>query len=88
MDANVTIQIQNKHKEEFSTRILEDSKDRFASQKNAAMFPSITAHITSNIIALHDKNLDGAVEIGITFMHVFEANWPEGVFSIQSPSLL
>ena len=69
---------QNKHKEEFSTRILDDSKDRFASQKNATMFPPITAHIISNIIALHDKYLDGAVEIGITFMHIFEANLPEG----------
>ena len=35
-------------------------------------------HITSNMISLHDKNLDRAVEIGITFMHIFEANWPEG----------
>ena len=34
--------------------------------------------IASNIISLHDKNLDRAVEIGITFMHIFEANWPEG----------
>ena len=33
MDANVTIQIQNKHKGEFSTRILDASKDRFASRK-------------------------------------------------------
>ena len=41
------------------------------------MFPFITAHITSNIISLHDKNLDRAVEIGIAFMHIFEANWPE-----------
>ena len=34
---------------------------------------------TSNIISLHDKNLDRAIEIGITFMYIFEANWSEGV---------
>ena len=33
---------------------------------------------TSNIISLHDKNLDRAIEIGITFMYIFEANWSEG----------
>ena len=27
------------------------------------------------IISLHDKNLDRAIEIGITFMYIFEANW-------------
>ena len=32
MDANVRIQILNKNKEKFSTRILDDSKDRFFSQ--------------------------------------------------------
>ena len=36
------------------------------------------APITSKTISLHDKNLDGTVLIGITFMHIFEANWPEG----------
>ena len=35
MDANVTIQIQNKHKEQFLTRILDDSKDGFLHEKNA-----------------------------------------------------
>ena len=69
MDANVTIQIQNKHKEEISTRILDDSKDRFSSRKKCT---------TSNIISLHDKNLDRAIEIGITFMYIFEANWSDG----------
>ena len=69
MDANVTIQIQNKHKEEFSTRILDDSKDRFSSRKKCP---------TSNILSLHDKNLDRAIAIGITFMYIFEANWSEG----------
>ena len=68
MDANVTIQIQNKHKEQFSTRILDDSKDRFSSRKKCT---------TSNIISLHDKNYR-AIEIGITFMYIFEANWSEG----------
>ena len=82
MDANVAIQIQNNHKEEFSTRILDDSKDRFASQKKATMFPPITAHIISNIISLHVKNLDRVVEIGIPFMHIFEANWPEGFLDL------
>ena len=33
---------------------------------------------TSNIISLHDKNLNRAIEIGITFMYIFEANWSEG----------
>ena len=33
---------------------------------------------TGNIISLHDKNLDRAIEIGITFMYLFEANWSEG----------
>ena len=42
------------------------------------MFRPITAHITSNIIALHDKNLGRTVDIGILIMHTFEANWPEG----------
>ena len=69
MDANVTIQIQNKRKEEFSTRILDDSKDRFSSRKKCT---------TSNTISLHDKNLNRAIEIGITFMYIFEANWSEG----------
>ena len=71
MDANVTIQIQNKRKEEFSTRILEDSKDRFSSRKKCT---------TSNTISLglHDKNLNRAIEIGIAFMYIFEANWSEG----------
>ena len=69
MDANVTIHIQNKHKEEFSTRILDNSKDRFSSRKKCT---------TRNIISIHDKNLDRAIEIGITFMYIFEANWSEG----------
>ena len=69
MDANVTIQIQNKRKEEFSTRILDDSKYRFSSRKKCA---------TSNTISLHDKNLNRAIEISITFMYIFEANWSEG----------
>ena len=56
MDANVTNQIQNKHKGEFSTRILDDSKYRFASRKKCNYVPLITAHITSNIISLYDKN--------------------------------
>ena len=47
-------------------------------EKNSTMFRPITAHIISNIISLYDKNLDRAVEICITFMHTFEANWPEG----------
>ena len=42
---------------------------------------------TGNIISLHDKNLDRAIEIGITVMYIFEANWSE-VFAIQSPSRL
>ena len=46
--------------------------------KYAAVSPVKMQHITSNIISLHDKNLDKAVEIGITFMHIFEANWPDG----------
>ena len=33
---------------------------------------------TSNIISLHDKNLDKAIEIGITFMYIFEAKLSEG----------
>ena len=33
---------------------------------------------TSNIISLFDKNLNRAIEIGITFMYIFEANWSEG----------
>ena len=33
-----------------------------------------------NILSLHYKNLDRAVEIGITFMHIFETNWPEGFY--------
>ena len=69
----------NKHKDEFSTIILYNSKGRFALRKKTAiMFPSITSHITSNIISLHDANLDRAVEIGITFMQTFKANRPEG----------
>ena len=56
MDANVTIQIQNKHEGEFSTRRLDDFKDGLLHKKNATMFPLITAHITSNIISLHDEN--------------------------------
>ena len=69
MDTKVTIQIQNKHKEEFLTRILDDSKDRSSSRKKCT---------TSNIISLHDKNLDRAIEIGITLMYMFEANWSGG----------
>ena len=43
------------------------------------MFRSITSHITSSIISLHDLNLDRAVEIGITFMQTFnKTKWPEG----------
>ena len=61
--------VQNKHKEEVSTRILDDSKDRFSFQKKFT---------TSNIISLHDKNLDRGIEIRITFMYIFEANWSEG----------
>ena len=40
---------------------------------------------TSNIISLHDKNLDRAIEIGITFMHYLMLIDLK-VFSIQSPS--
>ena len=47
-------------------------------EKKSTMFRPITAHIISNIISSYDKNLDRAVEIWITFMHTFEANWPEG----------
>ena len=52
-------------------------------EKKCNYVSTITAHIISNIIALYDisisnKNLDRAVKIGITFMHIFEANWPEG----------
>ena len=79
MEAIVTIQIQNKHKEEFSKRMLDDSKRPVCfTKKNATMSPVKMQHITSNIISLHDKNLNKAVEIGITFIHIFEANWPEG----------
>ena len=46
-------------------------------EKTTIMFRSITSHITSNIISLHDLDLDRAVEIGITFMQTFKANWPE-----------
>ena len=34
---------------------------------------------SSNIISLHDKNLDRVIEIGITFMYIFEANWSDPV---------
>ena len=38
---------------------------------------------TSNILSLHDKNLDRAIEIFLyrksyTFMYIFEAKWSEG----------
>ena len=33
---------------------------------------------TSNKIPLNDKNFDRAIEIGITFMYIFEAKWFEG----------
>ena len=73
----------------FSTRSLDDSKDRFVPRKqNAFIFRPITAHITSNIISLHDKNLDGAIEIGITFMHILEDNWSEGLLDpITNPTV-
>ena len=45
-------------------------------------------HITSNIISFHDKNLDRAVEIGITFMHIFEANWPEGFLDLITKQIV
>ena len=86
MDANVTATIQNKHKEEFSARILADSKDRLALRNKLQLCfdPLDPSHPTSPVnsvtgqIALPDINLDRAVEIGITSMRKFEANWPEG----------
>ena len=69
----------NNHKEEFSPIILDKSKGCLALwKKTAIMFRSITSHINSNIISLHDLNLDRAVEIGIPFIQTFKANWPEG----------
>ena len=45
-------------------------------------------HITRNIISFHDKNLDRAVEIGITFMHIFEATWPEGFLDLITKQIV
>ena len=56
--------------------MLDDSKRPVCfTKKNVTMSPVKMQHITSNIISLHDKNLNRAVEIGITFIHIFEANY-------------